>query len=169
MGETHDVCITTISHSVLINGEPHGHITPTRGLCQGDPLSPYLFLMCIEGLYGLINKAATNGIIWGVSFCQNGPKLTHLIFSDDNLIFCRAKEGVCQSLLDILAKYERAYRKQINRSKTTLFISKSTTEDTQLVIKDMLGVTAVQQYEKYLGLPFLVGCNKKESLTHIQQ
>ena len=49
------------------------------------------------------------------------------------------------------------------------FSSKSTTKDTQSVIKDMLGVTVVQQYEKYIGLPFLVGHNKKESFTHIKQ
>ena len=64
------VCITTAFYSILINGEPHGHITPTRGLRQGDPLSPYLFLMCTEGLHGLINKAATNGVIQGVSLSE---------------------------------------------------------------------------------------------------
>ena len=53
------VCITTASYSILINEEPHGHIR----LQQGDPLSSYLFLMCIEGLHRLINKAPNNGEI----------------------------------------------------------------------------------------------------------
>ena len=162
-------CITTASYSVLINGQPHGHITPTRGLRQGDPLSPYLFLMCTEGLHGLINKAATNGSICGVSLCRNGPKLTHLLFADDSLIFYRAKEEECQTLLEVLAKYERPSGQQINRAKTTLFFSKSTSEEVQGVIKDMLGVNVVRQYEKYLGLPSLVGRKKKESFTHIKQ
>ena len=105
--------------------------------------------MCTEGLHGLINKAATNGDIHGVSIYRNGPKLTHLLFADDSLIFCRATENECQTLLKILAKYERASSQQINRAKTTLFFSKSTNADIQDRIKDMLGVIVVQQYEKY--------------------
>jgi len=85
-----------------------------QGLRQGDPLSPYLFLMCIEGLHGLIKKVAHSGDIRGVSICQNGPKLTHLLFADDSVIFCKAKESECQCLLDILAKYENASGQQIN-------------------------------------------------------
>ena len=60
-------CITTAFYSILINGEPYGNIKASRGLRQGDPLSPYLFLMCTEGLHGLIKKAASIGDIKGVS------------------------------------------------------------------------------------------------------
>ena len=122
--------------------------------------------MCTKGLHGLINKAAIDGSIRGVSLCRNEPKLTHLLFADDSLIFCRAKEDECQTLLKVLAKYKRASGQQINRAKTTLFFSKSTFEEVKGVIKDMLGVNVVHQYEKYLGLPFLVGRRKKESFTH---
>ena len=118
-------CITTASYLVLINGEPHGGIIPTRGLRQGDPLSPYLFLMYTKGLYGLIHKVARMGDMWGVSICQKGPKLTRLLFADDSLIFYKAKENECHKLLDILATYERASSQKINREKTTLFFSKS--------------------------------------------
>ena len=106
------VCITTASYLVLINEEPHGHITPSSGLRQGDPFSPYLFLMCIEVLHRLINKAANNGEIRGMSIFHNGPKLTHLLFVDDSLIFRKAKESECQTLLNILAKYKRGTSRQ---------------------------------------------------------
>ena len=77
-------------------------------------------------------------------------------------------ENECQTLLNILAKYERAFGQQINRAKTTHFFSKSTNANNQDRIKDMLGVTVVQQYEKYLGLPSLVDRNKTKSFTHIK-
>ena len=56
-------CITTASYSILINGEPHGDIKASRGLRQGNPLSPYLFLLCIEGLHGLIKRQQAMGIL----------------------------------------------------------------------------------------------------------
>ena len=77
--------------------------------------------MCTKGLDGLINKAAIDGSIRGVSLCHNGPKLTHLLFANDSLIFCRAKEEECQTLLEVLAKYERASGQQINRAKPLYF------------------------------------------------
>ena len=73
-------CISKATYSVLINGEPYGHIKSTRGMRQGDPLSPYLFLLCTKGFYGLLKKAEENGDIRDVSICQSAPKLTHLFF-----------------------------------------------------------------------------------------
>ena len=119
-------CISKATYFVLINGEPHGHITPSRGLHQGDPLSPYLFLLCTEGFHGLLRKAKENGDIRSVSICRSAPKLTHLLFADDSLIFCKAKINEFEKLLEILATYEQASGIQISGDKTTLFFSKST-------------------------------------------
>lgn len=88
-------CILSVCYSLLINGELMGNIKPSQGIRQGDPLSPYLFLLCSEGLHRMIKKAAGNGDIQGVSICRNGPKLTHLLFADDSLLFCREKTHYC--------------------------------------------------------------------------
>ena len=88
-------CITLVTYSLLINREPLGDIKPSRGIRQGDPLSPYLFLLCSEGLHRMIQKATERGEIQGVSIYRNGPKLTHLFFADDSLLFCRATTHDC--------------------------------------------------------------------------
>ena len=66
-------CISLVSYSILINGEPSPIVHPSRGIRQGDPLSPYLFLFCTEGLHCLFQHSADSGQIKGVSICKNGP------------------------------------------------------------------------------------------------
>ena len=61
-------CISTVTYSIRINRKPHEHIVPSRGLRQGDPLSPYLFLLCAEGLSALIKKGIGDGQLEGISF-----------------------------------------------------------------------------------------------------
>jgi hypothetical protein len=82
-------CVTSVCYQVLINGTPYGNIKPTRGIRQGDPLSPYLFLFCAEGLSSLLWKAKREKKITGVPIVAKGIKLSHILFADDNLLFCR--------------------------------------------------------------------------------
>ena len=96
------MCITLVSYSLLINGEPTGKIVPSRGIRQGDPISPYLFLLCSEGLHALIERAARNGLIRDISLCRNGPRLTHLFFADNSLLFCKASIQECNHIQAIL-------------------------------------------------------------------
>lgn len=88
-------CITTVSYFILINGKPSDIINPFRGLRQGDLLSPYLFLICSEVRHGLLQKSAEAGHIRGVFICKKGPRLTHLFFADDSLVFCGATLAEC--------------------------------------------------------------------------
>ena len=83
-------CVSTVSYSILINGEPKGRIIPSRGLRQGDPLSPYLFILCAEGLSSLIQAATNENFLHGVVVARGAPKISHLFFADDSLLFCKA-------------------------------------------------------------------------------
>ena len=165
----HGVCVKTVTYSILVNGEPKGLINPSRGLRQGDPLSPFLFLLCTEGLHGLIKNAASRGDIKGFSLCKQGPKLTHLFFADDSLLFCRANSTECSKVMDLLSVYEDVLGQKINRDKTALFFSKSVTEANRQIIKGVLGVREIKHYEKYLGLPSLIGKGKKASFNYIKE
>ena len=95
-------CIWFVSFSILVNGEPHGNFTPNRGLHQGDPLSLYLFLLCVEGLHSLIQQAEISGSIKGVSLCSVGLKVSHLFFVDDSFLFCRANSQECRQYEEAL-------------------------------------------------------------------
>lgn len=93
------VCVKIYSYSILVNGEPQGLIHPSKGIWQGDPFSPYLFLLCTKGLHELITKAATDGELKGFFICRQDLKLIHLFFIDDNLLFCRDNSEECGNIL----------------------------------------------------------------------
>ena len=162
-------CVRTILYSILVNGESKWLINPTRGIRQGDPLSPFLFLLCTEGLHGLIAKAARAKEINNFSLCKRGSKLTHIFFADDSLLFYKTNPQECGNVLKILSDYEVVSGQKINREKRSLFFSKSTNDDIRQEIKRVTGVQEIKFYEKYLGLPSLVGRGKKASFSYIKE
>ncbi|KAM1143260.1 hypothetical protein ACFX1X_032552 [Malus domestica] len=83
-------CVKTVEFSILINGRPRKAFKPTRGLRQGDPLSPYLFLIISEVLSLIIRKAVQQGYLDGIRISASGPVLSHLLFANDTLVFLMA-------------------------------------------------------------------------------
>lgn len=99
-------CVRTVSYSFIFNGELRGRVVPTRGLRQGDSISPYLFLLCAEGLSHLISEAVFHQRIHGVSVCRGAPSISHLFFADDSFIFFKAELAECIALKEIFKLYE---------------------------------------------------------------
>jgi hypothetical protein len=161
-------CVQTVSYSVLINGRPHGKIIPSRGWRQGDPLSPYFFILCAEGLSTGINKMERAGGVSGLPLTRGGTRLTHLFFADDSLLFCKADEVEWYCIQKVLVDYEKASGQKLNRSKTSLFFSRNTTEEIRSQILSITGINSTQRYEKYLGLPAIIGRSKVSSLSGIK-
>ena len=96
------ICITTPTFSILVNGKPYGNIHPSKGLRQGDHLSPYLFLLHAEGFTSLLAKAELEGRINGVSICRRAPKVSNLLFADDSLLFCQTTQTEVMAIAEIL-------------------------------------------------------------------
>lgn len=156
------MCVTTVSYSVLINVEPKGKIIPTRGFHQGDPISPYLFLMCVEGLTSMLRKDERDGLIIGISVCRGASRISHLMFADNCIIFCGASVMEGNKVLKVLVDYENESGQKLNKEKTSLFFSKNTGRDIQEEIKNMFAAQIIHRHERYLGLPTLVRRGKKE-------
>ena len=86
------LCVSTVRYNVIRNGKEVGPIIPSRGLRQGDPLSPYLFILCAEGLSSLIRRQENVGLIHGVKVARGAPMVSHLFFADDAFLFFRANQ-----------------------------------------------------------------------------
>ena len=74
-------CVTTVSYRIKVNGDLTESFVPERGLRQGDPLSPYLFLLCVEGFLALLQRVEQEGRLAGVKVCHQAPSVSHLLFA----------------------------------------------------------------------------------------
>ena len=101
-------CVCAVTFSLIINGASVGFVTPQRGLHQGDPISPFLFSICIEGLSSLISHAVASNSLHGLRICSQAPIISHLLFADDSILFCKASREQAQVIKYVLYLYERS-------------------------------------------------------------
>lgn len=84
------LCVSTVSYSFLLNGAPVGSLTPNRGIRQGDPLSPYLFICCVEAFIQMVEAAVRQGRLNGIQIAPSAPIISNLCFADDTILFSQA-------------------------------------------------------------------------------
>ncbi|XP_042980139.1 uncharacterized protein LOC122310310 [Carya illinoinensis] len=162
-------CVSSVTYSVMVNEQSGRVIKPTRGIRQGDPISPYLFILCAEGLSNLINKAETRCEIQGVAIAKGGTRVSHLLFADDCVIFGRAKRDEWYKIHGLLDTYGKASGQQLNLQKTTIFFSSNTAESMRQDVQRAARVPVCGSYEKYLDLPAMVGRSKYNSFRIIKE
>lgn len=121
-------CVTSVSYKVKLNGDLTEEITPERGLRQGDPISPYLFLICVEGFSSLLHAAETRGDLEGVKVYVDAPSINHLLFADDSLLLLKTNERSANHLQNVLNLYENCSGQTINEDKSSVMFSKNTNE-----------------------------------------
>jgi len=156
-------CVTTVTYRVKVYGELSEAFAPERGLRQGDPLSPYLFLLCAEGFSELLRNAEESGMVKGLKICHGAPSVSHLLFVDDSLILCRADRGEAQHLQSLLQLYEACSGQVINKEKSAIMFSPNTPSDIRAEMMQALQVQRETMNERYLGLPVFVGRKKSKA------
>jgi hypothetical protein len=147
-------CVSSIRFSILVNGSPCGFFPSSRGIRQGDPLSPMLFVIVMEAFSRLIDKATNAGMLSGFSVgnLDRAPMVvSHLLFADDTLIFCEADPAHLFHLQSILIWFEATSGLRINLGKSELVQVGEVPCLEELA--DILGCKTSKLPMKYWGLP----------------
>ncbi|KAF7824315.1 reverse transcriptase [Senna tora] len=142
-------CISSVSHQFLINGTLTHKIIPSRGIRQGDPLSPYIFICCMQYLSSLID-VQVHKKKW-VPPKLRGTPLSHLLFADDVLLFARVDVNSISAIKRTIEKFLTCSGLSINRSKSSIWFSDNTPMDMRNTALRNLNFSAVNNPSRYLG------------------
>ena len=144
-------CLESSKISVLVNGSPTQEFTPTRGLRQGDPLAPLLFLLIAEGLSGLVRQSDKMNLLEGIRVGRNKLNVNMLQFADDTLFFCKPSSNDLVDIKSILRCFELASGLKINFHKSKLG-GVGVGEDELLRSSNILNYGLMNVPFKYLGV-----------------
>eukprot|EP00253_Pinus_taeda_P004922 PITA_04922 len=148
-------CITTPTFSILINGSASHYFHSERGLRQGCPLSPLLFLLVMEGLSRLIISASREGSLKGLKITEE-CYLTHLLFVDVVLILLDGSIRDTLTFSRILKLFSQASGMQVNRAKSTISLTRTSVNEAQNALQAFLySIHPLDRGLKYLGFWFL--------------
>lgn len=144
-------CISTPAYSISLNGEIKGFFPGMKGLRQGDPLSPFLFVLCIEYMSRLF-KARTLGSAFKFHPKCGLHNITHLAFADDLMVLARGDRPSVQILANILTEFGEVSGLHANNLKSSLFLAGVQGVETQ-AIEEALHFTRGSFPFIYLGIP----------------
>ena len=116
-------CVKSVRYSVKLNGEVLEHFLPSRGLRQGDPLSPYLFLFVADGLATIFNREVQGGSISPVKVARNSPGISNLLFVDDSLVFFKASSNQARAVKRALTMFEKCIGQLLSVSECSILFS----------------------------------------------
>ena len=135
-------CVRSVGFSVRCNGELLEPFIPSRGLRQGDSLSPYLFLFGADGLVTLMKKETEAGNLTRIIIARNSPGISNLLFADDSLIFFKATVEEAVTMKRVLSTFHRCTGQLLSESKCSLLFSEKCPEEVRDNIKENLGVVS---------------------------
>ncbi|CAL1354280.1 unnamed protein product [Linum trigynum] len=148
-------CITSPSMRVQWNGGLFDTFSPSRGLRQGCPLSPYLFTLCMERLSHLISGCVTNGSWKPIRLTTNGPSLSHIFFVDDLILFGEASPTQITTISHCFETFSLASGQQISKPKSRVFFSKNVTHARSSELSAALDIPTTMNLGRYLGVPVI--------------
>jgi hypothetical protein len=162
-------CISTVSFTLLLNGSRSVKITPERGIRQGDPLSPYLFILCNKVLARMLNREVDRGTVKGVKLVVGAPSISKLLYFDDVLLFCGAKIAEVEVLMNYVDKFCSWSSQSLSKDKSGIFVSKGVHVQFTRQVKHMWGIKQLASNVKYLGVPLFLSHNKTRDFSFVKE
>lgn len=156
--------LETTKMSILVNGSPTEEFTPQKGIRQGDPIAPYLFLLIGEVLSMLINRALEKGKFRGVEFDFHQKSITHFQYADDIVIFVNNDENSVREMKKLLILFQAITGLAVNFNKSMVYHASYDNGATDKTT-EILGYQAGSVPFKYLG--DWVGFDKRPNLKWI--
>jgi len=157
-------CVASVHFEVMVNGGKSEQFKPSRGLRQGDPLSPYLFILGQEVLSRMIDNTAIKGIKASI----NGPAITHVMYADDIILFSKATRRDAARLNACLQKYCNWPGQKLNKNKSGIFFSKFSHSQARRAIKQVLQMKSLKQDAMYLGVPLFLSRAPSKDFKYLQ-
>uniref|UniRef100_A0A453EYZ0 Reverse transcriptase domain-containing protein n=1 Tax=Aegilops tauschii subsp. strangulata TaxID=200361 RepID=A0A453EYZ0_AEGTS len=133
-------CVTSVRYSVKFNGTLLDSFAPSRGLRQGDPLSPFMFLFVADGLSAILKHGVASNSITPVKICRRAPGISHLLFADDTLLFFEASRAQAENVKGCLELYAKATGQCLNYNKCSILFGDSCPVDSQNEVRGTLDV-----------------------------
>ena len=162
-------CISSVTFKILVNGGKTDKFKPSRGLRQGDPLSPYLFILGQEILSRMLDHELRQSNIKGIKTSKSGPTITHVMYADDIVLFSKNTKKDAEAISEILEKYNLWSGQLVNRRKSGIFFfSKHTQRATQRSIKSILHIRALKRDTIYLGAPLFLTKAPTKDFAYLQ-
>lgn len=158
-------CISTSSIHVLINGRKIDVFYSIKGIKQGDPMSPYLFILCIEHLSRNIQAGVDHQLWKPIQVCRGGPRVSHLFFTNDLTLFARADKESCDTIMNILRHFGKNSGKRVNCAKSRVIFFRNYSSHTRAVYATTLDIKEKTSFGKYLGFPIF---NKRPKNSDFQ-
>lgn len=140
----------------LLNGGQLKEFSASRGIRQGVPLSPYIFILCSEILSKLIGKAERDGRVKGIRIGRFGPPVSHLMFAEDTFLFCQARREQVQALRECVEQYQEWSGQLVSRDKSGVTFSRNASKVIRSEILQTLGMSEMSGEESYLGNPLFL-------------
>lgn len=163
-------CVTTISYLVKVNYNTTDYFFPSRGLRQGDPLSPYLFIICMDVFVNMLSRSSMMGSSRvGFKLTLGTNEILGLMFANDSLLFCKAIISFCNYLKQIIKKFCTFSGQLVNFHKSTIVFSKLIPNSRRDALSGVFNMKKSTSLSRYLGAHFSSFTPNKQDYTKIMQ